>query len=190
MSRNMNKYNIETIEVNPYFDLEFVMRTSQENRIGGNTLERFASLWPEWSKKLCVRKVDTGKVTFLAVWLPEEVEESIDTSWAESPSQAYLDNALAQCLCMSAVHDILPEVEGAGCAPCPRPTDTLRAALQEAGIPYKDEGPTLSRRFAVVTHYPFKGACEICSLQANCPKGQGQAGAAAVVLPGYERTEL
>ncbi len=185
----MNTYTIENLEVNPYFDLEFIMRTSQESRIGGNTLERFASLWSEWSKKLCVRGIDTGKVKYLVVWLPEEVEESIDNAWADSPSQAYLDNALAQCLCMSAVHGLMPEVEDAGCAPCPRPTDTLRAALSEAGMPYKDDGPTLSRRFSVVTHYPFKGACEICYLQENCPKGQGQSGASAVVLPGYERAE-
>ncbi len=183
----MNKYIIEELEINPYFDLELVMRTSQETRIGGTVLERFATLWEDWSQKTRLCTVDTGKVKYLVVWLPEEVEEAIDTAWAESPSQAYLDNALAQSICMGAVHEILPEVEDAGCAPAPRPTDTLRAALQEAGIPYKDDGPSLSRRFAVVTHYPFKGACEICHLQENCPKGQGQAGAASVVLPGYER---
>ncbi len=183
----MNDYTIEIVESNPYFDLELVMRNSQETRIGGNTLERFATLWEEWSKKICVRKVDTGKIKYLVVWLPEEVEEAIDTAWAESPTQAYLDNSLAQTLCMGAVHEVLPEVEDAGCAPAPRPTDTLRAALNEAGIPYKDDGPVLSRRFAVVTHFPFKGGCEICHLQDNCPKGQGQAGDAAVVLPGFER---
>ncbi len=186
----MNPYTIEKIDVNPYFDLELVMRTSQEKRIGGNTLERFATLWEDWSKKLSVRTVDTGKVKYLVVWLNEEVEEAIDNAWAESPTQAYLDNSLAQSLCMSAIHELVPEVEEAGCAPAPRPTDTLRAALDEAGVPYKDGEPTLSRRFGVVTHYPFKGACEICFLQENCPKGQGQAGASSVVLPGYEREEL
>ena len=38
-----------------------------------------------------------------------------------------------------------------------------------------------------MTHYPFKGGCEICHLQSNCPKGQGKSEAASVVLPGYER---
>ncbi len=183
----MNKYTIEKVEVNPYFDLELIMRTSQETRMGGNVLERLAALWEDWNKKTHVRKVDTGKIKYLVVWLSEDVEEAIDTAWAESPSQAYLDNALAQSMCMGVVHEIMPEVEDAGCAPAPRPTDTLRAALEEAGIPYKDDSPVLSRRFAVVTHYPFKGGCEICHLQENCPKGQGQAGAASVVLPGYER---
>ena len=33
----------------------------------------------------------------------------------------------------------------------------------------------------------FKGGCEICHLQSNCPKGQGKSEAASVVLPGYEQ---
>ena len=63
--------------------------------------------------------------------------------------------------------------------------------LAAEGIPYSnDKDPILSRRYAVVTHYPFKGGCEICVLQSNCPKGQGQMEAASVVLPGYERPQM
>ena len=66
----------------------------------------------------------------------------------------------------------------------------LREALEAEGIPYSnDKDPILSRRYAVVTHYPFKGGCEICVLQSNCPKGQGQMEAASVVLPGYEHPQ-
>ncbi len=183
----MNNYTLEKISAEPYFDLELIMRNSQETRIGGQMFERFMNLWEAWREELQVYTVDTGKVKYLVTWLPESVEESIDQSWADSPSAAYSDNALAQTLCMAAVHNLLPDVESAGCAPAPRPTDTLRAALEELGMPYKEEGPTLSRRFAVVTHYPFKGACEICYLQKNCPKGQGQSGDSSILLPGYER---
>lgn len=183
----MNEYTVETIEVTPYFDLENILRTAQENRLGGVALERLVRLWEEWTPQLNARIIDMGKVKYLAVWLNAVVEEAVDKTWADSPSQAYLDNALAQCLCMSAVNHALPEVEDGGCAPAPRPTDRLRAALEGEGLPYKDEGPALSRRFAVVTHYPFKGGCEICHLQTQCPKGQGQAGASSVVLPGYEQ---
>ncbi len=186
----MSSYTIENIEITPYFDVELIMRTAQETRIGGQAMERITALWQDWVTKIQARTIDTGKVKYLAVWLPESVEDAIDTAWAESPSQAYLDNSVAQTLCMEAVHSVLPQVQDAGCAPAPRPTDTLRAALQEAGIPYKDKGPILSRLYGVVTHYPFKGACEICSLQQECPKGQGQGGAASVVLPGFERERL
>ena len=76
-------------------------------------------------------------------------------------------------------------------AESPKPTATLREALAAEGIPYSnDKDPILSRRYAVVTHYPFKGGCEICVLQSNCPKGQGQMEAASVVLPGYERPQM
>lgn len=90
-------------------------------------------------------------------------------------------------MCMSAVQEVLPQVEDAGCAPAPRPTEALREALSGLGLEYCEDAPTLNRRFALVTHYPFKGGCEICHLQSNCPKGQGKSEAASVVLPGYER---
>ena len=183
----MSDCTVEWIDITPYFDWELVMRKSQGTRLGRHGLERMMQLWEECDSLLQVRVLDTGKVKYLAVWLDASVEDKIDTSWAESPSQAYQDNALAQTLCMSAVHSLLPEIEDAGCAPAPRPTDKLRAALEEAGLPYKAEGPVLSRRFAVLTHYPFTCACEICHLQGQCPKGQGQAGASSVVLPGYEQ---
>lgn len=182
----MNEYSIEKVEVAPYFDLELIMSISQEKRLGGAVLERLARLWEAWLPLVNVRLVDTGKIKYLAAWLDADVEEAVDKAWADSPSQAYMDNAVAQALCMGAVYGVLPEVEDAGCAPAPRPTEKLRAALEAEGMPYKGDGPTLARRYAVVTHYPFKGACEICHLQEHCPKGQGQAGAASVVLPGYE----
>ncbi len=183
----MSSYIIEKIETNPYFDLELIMRNSQETRIGGEMFERFTSLWEKWKGDLNVYTVDTGKVKYLVTWLAQSVEDSIDEAWSDSPSKAYADNALAQTLCMGAVHEILPEVESAGCAPAPRPSETLHAALAELGVPYKGEGPSLSHRFAVVTHFPFKGGCEICFLQKNCPKGQGQSEASSLVLPGFER---
>lgn len=182
----MNEYTTEAKEVTPYFDLELIMGISQEKRLGGAVLERMVRLWEMWLPECRARLINMGKIKYLSVWLGEPVEKAVDKAWAESPSQAYLDNTLAQALCMGAVYSLLPEIEDAGCAPAPRPTDNLRAALEAEGLPYKGDGPTLSRRYAVVTHYPFKGACEICHLQNQCPKGQGQAGASTVLLPGYE----
>lgn len=184
----MSEYTVEKMEVAPYFDLENILRTAQESRLGGAELERLVRLWDAWVPELNAKVLDMGKVKYLAVWLNEAVEEAVDNAWAESPSQAYIDNALAQSLCMTVVSHALPEVEDSGCAPAPRPTDKLRDALEAEGLPYKGDGLTLTRRFAVVTHYPFKGGCEICHLQGQCPKGQGQAGASSVVLPGHEHS--
>lgn len=192
----MTAYTAETLEVTPYFDIERLMELSQETRLGGEVLEKLAARWEQWLPLLHVRRLDVGKVQYLLTWLEQDVEEQIDKFWEDAPSDAYLYNALAQLLCMGAVHQILPEIEDAGCAPAPRPTEKLAAALQGEGLSYK-AGPTLSLRYAVVTHFPFKGGCEICHLQAECPKGQGggqaQQGcpsgqaAASVVLPGYEQ---
>lgn len=183
----MTTYTAERLEVTPYFDLERLMELSQETRLGGEVLERLVQRWEQWVPHLHVRRLDMGKVQYLLAWLEQDVEAQVDQLWEDSPSDAFLYNSLAQLMCMGAVHQVLPEIEDAGCAPAPRPTEKLAVALQAEGLPYKGEGPSLSLRYAVVTHYPFKGACEICHLQANCPKGQGQAGAASVVLPGYEQ---
>lgn len=183
----MTAYIAENLEVVPFFDMERLMELSQETRLGGDVLERLAQRWEQWLPLLHVRRLDMGKVHYLLAWLEQDVEEQIDKLWEDAPSDAYLYNSLAQLMCMGAVHQVLPEIEDAGCAPAPRPTDKLAAALHAEGLPYTGDGPSLSMRYAVVTHYPFKGACEICHLQANCPKGQGQAGAASVVLPGYEQ---
>lgn len=174
----------------PYFDLEGFMALSRESRLGGATLERLVSHWQDWLEALKVREIRTGKIAYLAVWLPEEVEITIDTVWNKSASEGFLLNNLAQFMCMTAVQDLLPQVEDNGCAPSPRPTASLREALDELGVPYKGpDSSLLSRRYAVVTHFPFRGGCEICHMQSLCPKGQGQAESSSILLPGHERAQ-
>ena len=186
----MTAFTTEKIDVEPWFDMELFMGVSQETRLGGDVMERFMALWKNWLPHLTVKGIDTGKIKYLLVALDEAVEQDVDKAWESSPSNAFLYNALAQTMCMAAVHAVIPEVQDAGCAPAPKPTAALREALEAEGIPYSnDKDPILSRRYAVVTHYPFKGGCEICVLQSNCPKGQGQMEAASVVLPGYEHPQ-
>lgn len=183
----MAEHTVEKLEVQPYFDVELLMNTSQETRIGGEVMHRLMHRWETWMAKLHALRIDTGKIRYLAVWLDNEVEDDVDNAWETSPSDAFIINALAQTMVMSAVHMLLPEVEDVGCAPAPKPTEKLRAALQAEGLSYSGEGPTLTRRYAVVTHFPFKGGCEICTLLKDCPKGSGAAGApSSIVLPGFE----
>ena len=174
------------MDIHPYFDLELLMSMSQETRLGGAATERLMQLWEQWMPEVRALRIKTEPVEYLAVWLNEKVEEDVDKAWEQSPSDAYLYNALAQVLCMSTVHGILPEVQDAGCAPAPRTTDALRAALGAEGLPYTPSG-TPARRYAVVTHYPFQGGCEICSMQHACPKAQGSGEGTSVLLGGYER---
>ena len=179
-------HSAEQMDIHPYFDLELLMSVSRETRIGGAVTERLMRLWEQWVPEAHALRIRTDSAEYLAVWLNEKVEQDVDEAWGQSPSDAYLYNALAQVLCMSAVHGVLPEVEDAGCAPAPRLTDTLRAALEAEGLPYSPSG-TPARRYAVVTYYPFKGGCELCSLQHACPKAQGTGEEASILLPGYER---
>ncbi|MGE9986508.1 hypothetical protein [Desulfovibrio sp. SGI.169] len=186
----MSETSIVEHQIKPYFDMEAFMNLSRETRLGGATLERLVNLWGQWLPELKVCEVGTGKISYLAIWLPESVEEAVDEAWGKSASDGFLINNLAQFMCMAAVQELLPQVEDGGCAPSPRPTQALREALSGLGLPYKSEDSSLlSRRYAVVTHYPFRGGCEICHMQSHCPKGQGQAESAGVLLPGYEREE-
>ncbi|MFV0421414.1 hypothetical protein [Oleidesulfovibrio sp.] len=182
----MAEHTSEAVEVTPYFDVEMFMGVAQETRIGGQMMDRLVDCWEKWSKELTVRRVKAGKIEYLVVWLGEPVEVEVDGLWEKSPSEAHLYNSLAQSIVMAAVHEILPEVQDAGCAPGPKPTEALKDALEAEGIPYNLSETALSRRYAVVTHYPFKGGCEICYLLPNCPKGNGDNSSSTIVLPGFE----
>ncbi len=172
----MSEYTKNILSIQPPFDFELLFELLQETRVGGQVLEDLARTWERWLPSLHAMRLDTGKIQYLAVWLDEKVENEVDESWAKAPSEGFRLNALAQALCMSAVYQALPEVEGAGCAPAPKPTAKIAAALEAEGIPYQSPHlPTLSRRFSVLTHFPFRGACEICFLQKDCPKAQANA---------------
>ncbi|MBO4368765.1 MAG: hypothetical protein J5803_01495 [Desulfovibrio sp.] len=185
----MDDYTILSLQERPGFDLVSFMDMSHETRLGGATLERLEMLWEKWSDLLSVKQIQAGKISYLAVWLPKQVEEEVEGTWKNSPSDGFLMNTLAQFLCMTVIQELLPEVEDGGCAPSPRPTQTLRKALSALGVPYKNETSSLlSLPYAVVTHFPFKGGCEICHLQDHCPKGQGRAEDASILLPGFEKS--
>lgn len=183
------KHSKEMLPLQPVFDIELMLGLLQEKRVGGQVMENLAQAWERWLPMLHAMKLELGKSRYLVIWLDEAVEKEVDETWASSPSDGFRLNALAQTMCMCAVYQILPEVEDAGCAPAPKPTEELRAALEAEGLPYQEPaGPTLCRRFSVLTHFPFKGACDICFLREDCPKANGRAESfSSVEIPGEER---
>lgn len=186
----MSETTITEHQLQPYFDIEEFMGLSQEKRLGGAVLERLLGQWEAWFPLLKAYQVASGSSSWLAVWLPAEVENAVDEAWAQSPSEGFLVNTLAQYLCMSAVQELLPQVQAGGCAPSPKPTPELRTALEELGLPYKStDSSLLRRRYAVLTYYPFKGGCEVCHMRPICPKGQGRGENASILLPGHERNQ-
>lgn len=181
----MNQPEIMQIPVQPYFELEDFMNFAHETRISTAALESFASLWDIWQEKLLALRIKSGSDSWLAIWLPEEVEQSIDAAWQKSPGEGLLLNNLAQYMCMSALGQLMPQVEELGCAPVPARNAVLSAILVDKGLASASD-TQLSRRFAVLTHYPFRGGCEACALSANCPKLRG-GDFEQVILPGHER---
>ncbi len=180
-------YTKEKLDVAPWFDMEMFLSLSQEKRFGGALMDRCLKLWDKWATDMDVQRLDVGKRQYLLVRLGDVAGEDVDEAWNASPADGFVLNALAQTLCMSAINTLLPEIQEAGCAPAPKPTDELADALTDIGVPYKEDGPTLAHRYAVLTYFPFKGGCEICTLQKNCPKGQSATDcSSSFVLPGYE----
>lgn len=131
--RTLSEAQIKEHPLRPYFDMEGFMTMSHETRLGGAVLQRLVDLWGQWLPKLKVCEISTGKIAYLAVWLPEEVEELVDAAWEKSASDGFMVNNLAQFMCMAAVQELLPEVENAGCAPSPRPTEALARSLGRSG---------------------------------------------------------
>lgn len=177
----------EDVSAELFFDLENFMNLSRENRIDGAAFEKLEKLWDEWSPLLKIRNLKQDGKSWLAVWLPEEVERGVDKAWEEAPGHGYLVHNLAQFICMSAVQDLIPQTLQGACAPSPKTTPECVSALAEEGFLNPKTGAPL-RRYGVLTYYPFKGGCEVCVIKDQCPKGGGEA-FASLELPGHERNK-
>ena len=70
----MGACSVEKLECTPEFDMMGFMELSQETRVDGKVMNKMTTLWDEWLQKLSVYKVVCGKISYLLVWLPEEVE--------------------------------------------------------------------------------------------------------------------
>jgi hypothetical protein len=179
----MAQYTTTPLIATPDFDMELLMNTCQETRINSSTMDKLSDTWERWLPLTKAKHIEDGSGSYLLAWLEKSVEDEVDDKWRQTPSEAFVFNALAQVMCMGVVHSLIPQIEEIGCAPAPHPTDALADALEAEDVPYLTAGePGLSRRYAVVTHYPFKGGCEICTLREQCPRNGG---GMSVTLPGY-----
>ncbi|MCH5276553.1 MAG: hypothetical protein J1E80_01835 [Desulfovibrionaceae bacterium] len=185
----MSDYRKEMLAVQPIFDMELMLGLLQETRMGGQVMEGLADAWERWLPLLHAMSLEAGGKRYLAIWLDEAVEREVDENWKKSATGGFRLNALAQTMIMGAVYQLVPEVEQAGCAPAPAPTPALSGALEAEGVPYQEKGgSTLCRRFSVLTHMPFRGACDICHLRDHCPKAASHAESFhSVELPGNVR---
>ena len=152
------------------FDIKLFLHIAEETHLKSEDVAKCLSFWNEWQFVLHSTTVSLAGCAFLAVWLDESVEQAVDDAWSDSPSYGFRLNALAQTLCMCAVHARIPEIEKIGCAPVPAPDPTLARLLTDAGLPARArEGMLLARRYALVTPKPYKGGCSVCALYEACP---------------------
>lgn len=178
----------EKISIEPCFDLEEFLNFAQETRISREALEQLLTFWERWSASLEAVQLSGSSGSWLAIWLPEEVEAEVDKAWQASPGQGFLLNSLAQYLCMATVAEVMPQIAELGCAPTPPPNEIPADSLLEIGMGIPGEpGQRTLRRYGILTCYPFQGGCEICSMRQGCPKLTQRQTLPSFTLPGYER---
>ena len=166
------QYTIEEIRGVPYFDLELYLSISRQTRVDGPAFDKMTALWDELGKHLRIRRVLADQ-EYYALWMEEPVEEMVDKAWEESAADGFMAATLAQTMLMSVVQELVPGVAEQGCAPIPAPTEGLKAALEELGIPWRDEG-ALPRQYAMLTTAEISSGCASCHLEANCPTSKAK----------------
>jgi hypothetical protein len=166
---------IETLKLTPCLDLELLLVNSESACLKGRRVEKLLEKWAVWLPWLQARRLLLEDRAYLAVWLAAPVEAEVDKAFAASPSEGFLLHSLAQTLCMTAVHDLLPRVAHTGCAPVPELTPALRAVLEENGLCGACSAKELegrqwkpARRYAVLTWFSFDSGCPDCSLGEEC----------------------
>ncbi|WP_018123766.1 hypothetical protein [Desulfovibrio oxyclinae] len=166
----MPKYEMETLEATPEFDLFMFAELTGETRIDQELLDEFAPRWDDWVKKLNAYKLTNteGENGYILVFLDADVDEEIDYIWNDSPAFALSFHNLAVCMVMTAARGLVPELEQGACAPLPRAPEGVKDATGELGIEWKDDN-TINRKYAVFTPFPYSGGCAVCTMSESCP---------------------
>ena len=170
----MGKLNISRFDVQPEFDMWFYAELSGEKRMDNALLEKLEERWNAWLPLLRGHAMadPSGKGgSYVLIHLEPEVDAEVDATWDESPTDGLALHNLAVTMCMTAAQAAVPELAENGCAPMPRPGVAVQDAFEEIGVNWSPDG-SIDRKFAVFTHAPYKGGCEICHLEDTCPNSK------------------
>jgi len=163
---------IETIEARPEFDFFTYCEISGETRIDNDLLEELEPRFDDWADNhLQARKLTEDGRGYVIIWLDKAVEDEIEGVWQDSQSAGMAFHNLAIHMVMSAAQGLVPELAERGCAPLPAPSRAMQKAFGTLGLDWNKEG-TVSRQFAVFTHFPAVPGCAACMLRAKCPSAE------------------
>lgn len=168
----MGKYDINPLDPKPEFDMMYFLEIAGESRIDQEIMEEFEPFWDKWaseSLKAFELVNPDGEGKFVFIYLDEDAENAIEGIWQDSPTHGLLFHGLAITMVMSTAQGFVPELADGKCAPLPRPGEGVFGAFEELGLSWNEEG-TVSRKYAVLTPYPYTGGCEVCYLSETCPK--------------------
>lgn len=166
----MKPYSLTRLDLRPVFDAETFMRTAATGPLDATALAALEALWPRTSAALNAWRIDADdNGSRLLLWLDEGLEQSVERRFEDSPSQGFLEHALAVHCVMAAAATVIPELAGEGCAPVPAPHPAVRKAILELGLAWPEKD-TLCRRYSLLTALPWAGSCETCTLANDCPR--------------------
>ncbi len=168
----MAKYDINPLTPQPEFDMVYYMEIAGETSVTQSDMDEFEPFWDKWAVnnlKAYELVNPEGEGKFLLIYLDEEVDDTIEGIWQDSPTHGLLFHALAITMVMSSAQGFVPELHDGQCAPLPRPGEGVLGAFEELGLTWNKEG-TVNRKYAVLTPYPYSGGCEICYMSETCPK--------------------
>lgn len=168
----MGKMTARAMKANPHFDLIYYMELAGQSRVEQSLLAQLQERWNRWrDQHLKVRKLlpefASGDKGYLLVWLDKAVEDEIEEDWQTSPKLGMAAHNLAICLVMASAQSLVPEMMAGACAPLPRPDKAMRSQLKRLGLEWHSEG-RVDRNYAVLTHHPYAGGCEICLMKDTC----------------------
>jgi len=149
-------------------DLSFYLQISGYDTLEPGEVGKITTYWQKWFKYFKAYTLGEPR-GFLAVFLDQEVEREIEGVWLSSPSEALYLDTLAKTMLMAGVKEFVPQLAQLGCAPFPKVNKEIRRKIASTGLEIKKNG-TLSHKYAVFTYFPYKGGCEVCRLQEDCPR--------------------
>lgn len=155
-------------DISPRLDLDKFATDRHLGALDAECADRLMSLWRKWTSRLHALVLDIEAEGYAAIWLDDEVGDEVARLWDVSPSFGYIADALAGELCMAGLRELAPEVERAGCAALAEPTESASRFLRESGARINEQSRTLDCRYGILTHYPYKGRCGVCSLRGQC----------------------